>query len=50
MPPACETNTEKLKAFDGDLTKENFLACMSGSSEQEIDPSNPVVGLDYYES
>ncbi len=44
-----ETNTEKLKAFDGDLTKENFLACMSGSSEQEIDPSNPVVGLDYYD-
>lgn len=46
---AIETRTEKLTAFDGDLTEENFFDHMSKSFEDEIDPANPVVGLDYYD-
>lgn len=43
------TKTEKLTAFDGDLTEENFFDYMSKSFEDETDPANPVVGLDYYD-
>ena len=46
---SIKTKTEKLTAFDGDLTEENFLHFMSKSFEDELDPNNPVVGLDYYD-
>lgn len=46
---SVETKTVKLKAFDGDLTEDNFFDFMSKSFEDDIDPDNPVVGLDYYD-
>ncbi len=46
---AIKTKTEKLTAFDGNLTEENFIHFMSQSFEGEVDPGDPVVGLDYYD-
>ncbi len=43
------TKTDKLTAFDGDLTEDNFFDYLSGSFEEDVDPDCPVVGLDYYE-
>lgn len=43
------TKTEKLTAFDGDLTEDNFIHFMSTSFEDEVEPDFPVVGLDYYD-
>ncbi len=44
-----ETRTEKITSFNGDLTEDNFFDYMSRSFEDDIDPNNPVVGLDYYD-
>ncbi len=44
-----ETKTDKLTAFDGDLTAANFDKFVSKNVEEQPDPSNPVVGLDYYD-
>ncbi len=41
--------TEKLKAFDGDLTEANFFDYLSGSFEGDTGADCPVVGLDYYD-
>ncbi|MBR1764669.1 MAG: hypothetical protein IJ746_04680 [Ruminococcus sp.] len=41
--------TEKLTAFDGDLTESNFFEYLSGSFEDETSADCPVVGLDYYD-
>lgn len=41
--------TEKLTAFDGDLTEENFFRYLSGSFEGDTGADSPVVGLDYYD-
>ena len=41
--------TEKLTAFDGDLTEENFDQFLAKNYEDDLDPSYPVVGLDYYD-
>ena len=46
---SIETGTDKLTAFDGELTEDNFFDYMSKSFEDDIDPENPVVGLDYYD-
>ncbi len=55
LPMFCEylkgipTKTDKLTAFDGDLTEDNFFEFLSGSFDGEVDPDCPVVGLDYYD-
>ena len=41
--------TEKLTAFDGDLTEENYEKFLAKNYEDDLDPSYPVVGLDYYD-
>ncbi len=41
--------TEKIKAFDGDLTEENFFDYLSGSFDADTGADCPVVGLDYYD-
>ena len=46
---AVPTKTEKLTAFDGDLTEDNFFTYLSGSFEEETGADRPVVGLDYYD-
>ncbi len=46
---AIETKTDKLTAFDGDLTEENFFRFIAKNAEDELDPDSPVVGLDYYD-
>ncbi|MBR6102529.1 MAG: hypothetical protein IKP95_08885 [Ruminococcus sp.] len=43
------TMTDKLTAFDGDLTEENFFDYLSGSFEEDTGADCPVVGLDYYD-
>ncbi|MBR1481558.1 MAG: hypothetical protein IJ598_01175 [Ruminococcus sp.] len=40
--------TEKLTAFDGDLTMENFRDFLA-KDVTALPPKNPVVGLDYYD-
>lgn len=44
-----KTRTEKLTAFEGDLTEENFFEYLSGSFGEETGADRPVVGLDYYD-
>ena len=44
-----KTKTEKLTAFDGDLTEDNFFDYRSGSFEEDTGAYSPVVGLDYYD-
>ncbi len=41
--------TEKLKAFDGDLTEKNFFDYLSGGFEGDTGTDSAVVGLDYYD-
>ncbi len=43
------TRTEKLTAFDGELTEENFFDYLSGSFDESTGANSPVVGLDYYD-
>lgn len=46
---SVETKTEKLTAFDGDLTEANFCDFLSKGCESRLDGRDPVVGLDYYD-
>ena len=41
--------TEKLTAFDGDLTEANFFDFLSGDFDGDTGADCPVVGLDYYD-
>ena len=41
--------TEKLTAFDGDLTETNFFDYLSGEYDGDASGDRPVVGLDYYD-
>lgn len=46
---AVTVKTDKLTAFDGDLTAENFSQFVSRDVDEELNPADPVVGLDYYD-
>ena len=41
--------TERLTAFDGDLTWDNYPQYLPKNYDSDIDPAYPVVGLDYYD-
>ena len=44
-----EVKTDRLTAFDGDLTLENYSRFVSNTVDEDIDPRWPVAGLDYYD-